>query len=128
MKQEGKLKALKKVIDMLVVPKINDLSDITGVKIRSVKVVLTSYGERNDESDFQVYVDLTREPNFNRACEGMAHLILNVAEYIDPNCELVIYFSEWGSDIEFHSLYAGGRVFRRSTDECIYMITGGHGQ
>ena len=117
MKQEGNLKALKKVIDMLVVPKVNE------------KVGLTSYGERNDESDFQVYVDLTKEPNFNSASFGMAHLILNVAEYIDTNCELVVYFSEWGSDIEFHSLYAGGsRVFRRSTEECIYMITGGHGQ
>ena len=129
MKQEGNLKALKKVIDMLVVPKVNELEPVSGFSIRSVKVGLTSYGERNDESDFQVYVDLTKEPNFNSASFGMAHLILNVAEYIDTNCELVVYFSEWGSDIEFHSLYAGGsRVFRRSTEECIYMITGGHGQ
>jgi hypothetical protein len=127
MEQDGKLKALKKVIDMLVVPKVNELEPVSGFKLRSVKVGLTSYGKRNNEPDFEIYVDLTKEPNFNSACLGMAHLILNVAEYIDPNCDLVVYFSEWGSDIEFHSLYAGSRAFRRSTEECIFQITGGHG-
>lgn len=127
MNQDGKVKALKKVIDMLVVPKVNELEPVSGFSIRSVKVELTSYGKRNDESDFQVYVDLTKEPNFNRACQGMAHLILNVAEYIDPNCELVVYFSELGSDIEFHNLHATSRVFRRTNEYSIKMITGEHG-
>jgi hypothetical protein len=128
MKQDGKIKALKKVIDMLVVPKVNELEPLSGFKIRSVRVELTSFGVRNDEPDFLIYVDLTKEPNFTRATDGVSHLILNVAEYIDPNCELVIYFSEWGSDIEFRSLYAGSsRVFRKTNDISIKMITGRHG-
>jgi hypothetical protein len=127
MKQEGKIKALKKVIDMLVVPKVNDLSDITGFKIRSVWVELTSYGKRNNEPEFQIYVDLTNTPKFDRACQGISHLILNVSEYIDNYCELVIYFSERGSDIELQSLYAGSRVFRQTNDVSIKMITGEHG-
>jgi hypothetical protein len=127
MKQDGKIKALKKVIDMLVVPKVNDLSDITGFKIKDVKVSLTSYGVRNDEPDFEIYVDLTKEPKLNRACLGMAHLILNVSEYIDPNCELVIYFSELGSDIDYFNLYAGSRVFRQTNDHSIKQITGERG-
>jgi hypothetical protein len=125
MEQDGKVKALKKVIDMLVVPKVNELEPVSGFKIRSVKVGLTSYGERNNEPEFQIYVDLTKTPNFYGACLGMAHLILNVAEYIDPNCEIVVYFSEWGSDIDFHSLYAGSRVFRRTNEVSIKMITDG---
>jgi hypothetical protein len=128
MKQDGKIKALKKVIDMLVVPKVNELEPVSGFKIRSVRVELTSYGKRNNEPDFQIYVDLTKEPKLNRACQGMAHLILNVSEYIDNYCELIIYFSELGSDIEFHSLYAGSRVFRQTNDVSIKMITGEYGQ
>ena len=103
MKQEGKIKALKKVIDMLVVPKVNELEPVSGFKIRSVRVELTSYGKRNNEPDFHIYVDLTNTPKFNRACQGISHLILNVSEYIDSNCELIIYFSELGSDIELQS-------------------------
>ena len=127
MEQDGKVKALKKVIDMLVVPKVNELEPVSGFKIRSVKVSLSSYGVRNDEPDFQIYVDLTKEPKLNRACQGMSHLILNVAEYIDSNCELVIYFSEWGSDIDYFNLYAGSRVFRQTNDVSIKMITGEYG-
>jgi hypothetical protein len=128
MKQDGKIKALKKVINMLVVPKVNELEPVSGFKIRSVKVSLTSYGVRNDEPDFEIYVDLTKEPKFNRACQGISHLILNVSEYIDPNCELVIYFSELGSDIDYFNLYAGSRVFRQTNDHSIKQITGEDGQ
>ena len=128
MENDYKIKALKKVIDMLVVPKVNELEPLSGFKIRSVRVELTSYGKRNNEPDFQIYVDLTNTPKFNRACQGVGHLILNVAEYIDPICELVIYFSEWGSDIEFQTLYAGSStMFRQTNDRSIKMITGEHG-
>ena len=58
----------------------------------------------------------------------MGQLILNVAEYIDPICELVIYFSEWGSDIEFQNVYAGSStMFRQTNDRSIKQITGEHG-
>ena len=50
-----------------------------------------------------------------------------LSEYIDTYSELAINFSELGSDIEFFSLYAGGRVFRSTNDQCIKMITGEHG-
>jgi hypothetical protein len=128
MEQEGKIKALKKVIDMLVVPKVNELEPLSGFKIKSVRVELTSYGKRNNEPDFQIYVDLTNTPKFDRAGHGMGQLILNVAEYIDPYCELVIYFSEWGSDIEFQNVYAGSStMFRQTNDRSIKQITGEHG-
>ena len=128
MKKVGKIKAMTKLINMLVIPKVNELEPVSGFKIRSVKVVLTSYGARHNEPEFGIYVDLTKEPKFNRACQGMAHLILNVSEYIDTYSELAINFTEQQSDIEFFSLYAGGRVFRSTNDQCIKMITGGHGQ
>ena len=127
MEQEGKIKALKKVIDMLVVPKVNELEPLSGFKIRSVRVELTSYGKRNNEPEFHIYVDLTNTPKFNRACQGISHLILNVSEYIDNYCELIIFFSELGSDIEFQNVYAGSRVFRQTNDVSIKMITGEHG-
>lgn len=128
MEQEGKIKALKKVIDMLVVPKVNELEPVSGFKIRSVRVGLTSYGKRHNEPEFGIYVDLTNTPNFNRACQGMAHLILNVSEYIDTYSELAINFTEQQSDIEFFSLYAGSSLFRSTNDQCIKMITGEYGQ
>ena len=56
MEQEGKIKALKKVIDMLVVPKVNELEPLSGFKIRSVRVELTSYGKRNNEPEFNIYM------------------------------------------------------------------------
>jgi len=128
MKQEGKIKAITKLINMLVVPKVNELEPASGFSIRSVKVGLTSYGERNNEPDFRIQVDLTKEPKYDEATDGVAHLILNVAEYVDSNVDLTIDFSEWGSYFESTNVFASSRVFRRSTDESIYMITGGHGQ
>jgi hypothetical protein len=128
MNQDGKVKALKKVIDMLIVPKVNELEPVSGFKIRSVKVGLTSYGARHNEPEFRIEVDLTKEPGLNhRACEGMSHLILNVAEYIDTDSEIKVHFSELGSDIEFHNLHATSRVFRRTNEYSIKMITGEHG-
>lgn len=126
---DNRHKHMEKLINTLVVPKVNELEPVSGFSIRSVKVKLTNYGKRNDEPDFfLIYVDLTSEPNFTEAFDGVSHLILNVAEYVDPNCELVIYFSELGSDIEFRSLFAGSRVFRKTNDISIKMITGRHGQ
>lgn len=126
MNQDGKVKALKKVIDMLVVPKVNELEPVSGFSIRSVKVGLTSYGERNNEPDFRILVDLTREPNFKRATDGVSHLILNVVEYVDTNSDLTVDFAEWGSYFESIHVHTKSR-FRKSTEECIYAITGGHG-
>jgi len=128
MEQEGKIKALKKVIDMLVVPKVNELEPVSGFKIRSVKVELTSYGKRHNEPEFGIYVDLTKTPKFNRACQGISHLILNVSEYIDNYCELDINFSELGRGFLFQTLYAGSRVLRSTNNQCIKMITGDDGQ
>ena len=128
MKQEGKIKAITKLINMLVIPKVNELEPVSGFSIRSVKVGLTSYGERNNEPDFRIQVDLTKEPKYNRATDGVANLILNVAEYVDSNVDLMVDFSEWGSYFYSFNVCAASRVFRRSTDESIYMITGGHGQ
>lgn len=128
MKQEGKIKAITKIINALVIPKVNELEPVSGFSIRSVKVGLTSYGEKTDYPDFRITVDLTSEPKYNRATDGVAHLILNVAEYVDSEVDLTIDFSEWGTYFESINVFASSRVFRRSTDESIYMITGGHGQ
>lgn len=125
---DNRHKHIEKLINALVVPKVNELEPISGFSIRSVKVKLTSYMNRNDEPNFfLIYVDLTSEPDFTEATDGVSHLILNVAEYVDPNCELVIYFSKLGKDFMFHSLFAGGRSFRKTNDTSIKMITGRHG-
>lgn len=123
MKQEGKIKAIQKIIDTLVVPKVNELEPSSGFSIRSVKVGLTSYGERTNYPDFRITVDLTSEPKYGRATDGIAHLILNVAEYIDSEVDLTIDFLEWGSYFESTNVFATSRVFRKSNDESINMIT-----
>ena len=125
---DNRHKHIEKLINALVVPKVNELEPVSGFSIRSVKVKLTSYMNRNDEPDFfLIYVDLTSEPNFTEATDGVSNLILNVAEYVDPNCKLVIYFSELGKDFMFHSLFASSRSFRKTNDTSIKMITGRHG-
>ena len=123
MKQEAKIKAIKKIIDTLVVPKVNELEPSSGFSIRSVKVGLTSYGERTNYPDFRITIDLTSEPKYGRATDGVAHLILNVAEYIDSEVDLTIDFSEWGSYFESTNVFAASRIFRKSNDEAINMIT-----
>lgn len=123
MKQEAKIKAIQKIIDTLVVPKVNELEPSSGFSIRSVKVGLTSYGERTNYPDFRITVDLTSEPKYSRATDGVAHLILNVAEYIDSEVDLTIDFSEWGSYFESTNVFATSRIFRKSNDESINMIT-----
>lgn len=123
MKQEAKIKAIQKIIDTLVVPKVNELEPSSGFSIRSVKVGLTSYGERTNYPDFRITIDLTSEPKYGRATDGVAHLILNVAEYIDSEVDLTIDFSEWGSYFESTNVFATSRIFRKSNDESINMIT-----
>ena len=123
MKQEAKIKAIQKIIDTLVVPKVNELEPSSGFSIRSVKVGLTSYGERTNYPDFRITIDLTSEPKYDRATDGIAHLILNVAEYIDSEVDLTIDFLEWGSYFESTNVFATSRVFRKSNDEAINMIT-----
>lgn len=123
MKQEGKIKAIQKIINTLVVPKVNELEPSSGFSIRSVKVGLTSYGERTNYPDFRITVDLTSEPKYHKATDGIAHLILNVAEYIDSEVDLTIDFLEWGSYFESTNVFATSRVFRKSNDESINMIT-----
>ena len=123
MKQEAKIKAIQKIIDTLVVPKVNELEPSSGFSIRSVKVGLTSYGERTNYPDFRITVDLTSEPKYGRATDGVAHLILNVCEYIDSEVDLTIDFLEWGSYFESTNVFATSRVFRKSNDESINMIT-----
>ena len=93
-----KISALDKLLNKLVVPRINKLEEHTGFKILHLEVVGYKFSESYDEPYYIVNVTISND-NENRSFggaidlyNGVSNLLSNTSEYIIPSGFLDIYY------------------------------------
>ena len=111
MENDFKISALNKLLNKLVVPRVNRLEEHTGFKILHVEVVGSEMSEAHDELYYIVKVTIS-DDNDNRSSggsmdlyNGVSNLLSNTSEYIIPSGFLdVMYYQDneliWGWEVE----------------------------
>jgi hypothetical protein len=98
MENDYKIKALDKLLNKLVIPKVNKLEEHTGFKILHIKVVGSKMSESYDELYYMVNVTVSdddEDRSFGGAIDlynGVSNLLSNTSEYIIPSGFLDIYY------------------------------------
>jgi hypothetical protein len=89
MENNYKISALEKLLNKLVVPRVNKLEEHTGFKILHVEVVGSEMSESYDEPYYTVTVsDDYEDRSFNGLIDlynGLSNLLSNTSEYIIPS-------------------------------------------
>lgn len=101
MENDYKIKALDKLLNKLVIPKVNKLEEHTGFKILHIKVVGSNFSEGYNEHYYIVNVTIS-DDNEDRSFEGLidlyngvSNLLSNTSEYIIPSGFLdVMYYQD----------------------------------
>jgi hypothetical protein len=101
MENDYKIKALDKLLNKLVIPKVNKLEEHTGFKIIHIKVVGSKMSESYDELYYMVNVTIS-DDNEDRSFEGLidlyngvSNLLSNTSKYIIPSGFLdVMYYQD----------------------------------
>ena len=98
MENDYKIKALDKLLNKLVIPKVNKLEEHTGFKILHLEVVGSKMSESYDEPYYIVNVTIS-DDNEDRSFEGLidlyngvSNLLSNTSKYIIPSGFLDIYY------------------------------------
>jgi len=98
MENDYKIKALDKLLNKLVIPKVNKLEEHTGFKILHIKVVGSKMSESYDELYYMVNVTVSdddEDRSFGGAIDlynGVSNLLSNTSKYIIPSGFLDIYY------------------------------------
>jgi len=101
MENDYKIKALDKLLNKLVIPKVNKLEEHTGFKILHIKVVGSKMSESYNELFYIVNVTIS-DDNEDRSFEGLidlyngvSNLLSNTSKYIIPSGFLdVMYYQD----------------------------------
>ena len=102
MENDYKIKALDKLLNKLVIPKVNKLEEHTGFKILHIKVVGSKMSESYDELYYMVNVTVSdddEDRSFGGAIDlynGVSNLLSNTSEYIIPSGFLDISYHKDG--------------------------------
>ena len=98
MENDYKIAALDKMLNKLVVPKVNRLEEHTGVKILHLKVVESVMSESYGEPYYVVHVTIS-DDNDDRSFggltdlyNGISNLLSNTSEYIITSGFLDVFF------------------------------------
>jgi len=101
MENDYKIKALDKLLNKLVIPKVNKLEEHTGFKILHLEVVGSDFSEGYNEHYYIVNVTIS-DDNEDRSLSGVidlyngvSNLLSNTSEYIIPSGFLdVMYYQD----------------------------------
>jgi hypothetical protein len=101
MENDYKISALDKLLNKLVIPKVNKLEEHTGFKILHLEVVGYKFSESYDEPYYMVNVTIS-DDNEDRSFEGLidlyngvSNLLSNTSKYIIPSGFLdVMYYQD----------------------------------
>lgn len=102
MENDYKIKALDKLLNKLVIPKVNKLEEHTGFKILHLEVEGTDFSEGYNEHYYIVNVTIS-DDNEDRSFgglvdlyNGVSNLLSNASEYIIPSGFLDISYHKDG--------------------------------
>ena len=102
MENDYKIKALDKLLNKLVIPKVNKLEEHTGFKILHLEVEGTDFSETYGEPYYIVNVTIS-DDNEDRSFgglvdlyNGVSNLLSNASEYIITTGFLYIYYHKDG--------------------------------
>jgi len=101
MENDYKIKALDKLLNKLVIPKVNKLEEHTGFKILHLEVVGTDFSEGYNEHYYTVNVTISDDNEYRSfgglidLYNGVSNLLSNTSEYIIPSGFLdVMYYQD----------------------------------
>lgn len=110
MENDYKIAALDKMLNKLVVPKVNRLEEHTGFKILHLKVVESVMIDVYGEPYYVVHVTIS-DDNTNRSSGGetdlylgVSHLLSNAAKYITPSGYLDVEYYQDNKQVYVNSV------------------------
>jgi hypothetical protein len=102
MENDYKIKALDKLLNKLVIPKVNKLEEHTGFKILHLEVEGTDFSEGYNEHYYIVNVTISDDNEYRSfgglvdLYNGVSNLLSNTSEYIITTGFLYIYYHKDG--------------------------------